>query len=996
MSRSIAAIAAFLVVSVSVVALHAAPREYEVRLTDAVFRGQTPEDEPHLLILLLGRDEQGWRRVCGVARDMTERVQTGHVLEASVNDRAMTFELAMPIHRGGDQPVAHATYAIKVEAAPDGNFRGRFNGAYRGHEVEGDAHVRVLPPHRQPDDDFEPIKPGEHPRLLFRADELETLRRRAKTPMGKAAMARMSGTVGEAVKYAITGDRKHAMKIIPGIEAMMRKGLQSDQFGHNVGDRLEQTAIAYDLCRDVWPEDLRKRVENYLLQNSEGVLRAERTAGSGINWHVCSNWSAPLYAGAAQAGLVLWGEPGPKPAAPQPVACGMQAKMLKGVAVPDGVPVSPFQSGVMPDEWLQAGGFQGEQGDDPLAEAKDRPKNFITPGYAITHEGHTDAFKPLSREKDKGYYRIGRDPGVEMIDITNACGRRLYSTNYFFTVIENDIPRWVRFDSDFADATLMIGDMAIEPGAAFRLGKGKFPMLVRAWIGWMNPWGRHLMRPRLTEITEAQAAAITQRAQAEYEAARKVWQLDLAEWKRTGGQNIAYRKLAAKSRFMMYMFCREAVGTGGFQAELSHYSNIASLPPLRYAAAHRRVRGYDVSSQDDITMLLPRKVFSHVYGFEDGPRAQEINGYPEANSAYFAHGLPIAPEKWQPALLWAWHQQLAAEKGDSLEATLLSPDPVAAFLYYPRNMEPRQPAGILPLTWRAPDLGWYGFRNAWDGRDDFVTQVFLKAHYIGGWNAANGGAFRLRGLGHVWAVGNRSRNRHRGEESVVVLPEAEELNLGACAKATHVLTREDGSGVISMDLNDIHAKRIGEVDGRRVRNYTRYGGMRYEEAFGDSGIRAMRSFAVDYSGKSGAPCLIAIVDRFKGGGRKVWQWQLPEGDERAGRKGDIEHTSIDGGIFTVRKPDGASMRGTFVTRHELAAERRMTTMRGGGGSSAGKLLERPIEGVFAEGGEAFFVVITIQKGDAPPVAIKGSGLDAVVRVGKQTVRFDGEKIILGK
>ena len=37
--------------------------------------------------------------------------------------------------------------------------------------------------------------------------------------------------------------------------------------------------------------------------------------------------------------------------------------------------------------------------------------------------------------------------------------------------------------------------------------------------------------------------------------------------------------------------------------------------------------------------------------------------------------------------------------------------------------------------------------------------------------------------------------------------------------------------------------------------------------------------------------------------------------------------------------------------------------------------------------------MTVQKGPAPAVKVEGKGLDAVVTVGRQTVRFDGGKIV---
>jgi hypothetical protein len=70
-------------------------------------------------------------------------------------------------------------------------------------------------------------------------------------------------------------------------------------------------------------------------------------------------------------------------------------------------------------------------------------------------------------------------------------------------------------------------------------------------------------------------------------------------------------------------------------------------------------------------------------------------------------------------------------------------------------------------------------------------------------------------------------------------------------------------------------------------------------------------------------------------------------------------------------------------------------MIGGGGSSAGKKLDRPIHGVFAEGGDDYFCVVTIGRKDPPKVTVQGRGLDCRVKVGGQSVRFDGEKIVFG-
>jgi hypothetical protein len=145
---------------------------------------------------------------------------------------------------------------------------------------------------------------------------------------------------------------------------------------------------------------------------------------------------------------------------------------------------------------------------------------------------------------------------------------------------------------------------------------------------------------------------------------------------------------------------------------------------------------------------------------------------------------------------------------------------------------------------------------------------------------------------------------------------------------------------------------------------------------------------------------MVLVDKISGGKSKVWVWQLGggAGKDRNADPGNLPNTTVEGNTFTIKKPDGATFRGTFVTPDnvKLTAEIRQTAMIGGAGSSRDQTLERSIPGLFATGGDNFFVVATLQRGDPPPVKITGAGLDAIVTIGKRTIRFDGKKIALGE
>lgn len=991
--------------------LMADPREmpdgqFDLRLYDALFRGEEPGDGPSPFLLVLSRKDGDWQRAWGTARGFNHDVHSARVLDAELTERTLRVELDVTLFRDArSSRDGYARFDVELERSNNGVFRGRYSGELNGTAVDGEAKATALPPYPERPETFEPIGPEEHPRILFRRSQLPALRKKAKTPLGRAALERMDGPVGLAVKYRLSGERKHAMALIPLLEKMMDRGLVSDQYGHNVGARLEKTAIAYDLCHEVWPEEFVRRVEFYMLWAGEGILDARRDTHQGVNWHISSNWASPLYSGAAFAGLALWGKEGSKPAKPEPTNAGAHIPAASDYTPGEDVPVTPLVSGVMPPEWIYAGGFSTDWVEgDPLADLGGTRDARPEVGDQVELGGESHEFRPLSHEEDEGYWaHENYDGGKVLIDVTNAVDREYFSTSYFYAALRNDKDRWVRFETSLHPATLYLNGVRLEVGEVARIEEGLYPMLVEVYIDQINPWGRQLMRPRLVEVDREEAQRLTEEREARYARDLAHWKERVEEWKRLGGMDLRYRDLFERSRHMMYLFCREAVGDGGAQAELAHYSTIAERPPSRYMAAHRKVFGYAVSPQPDIEHLLPRKMFVHVYPEGGEPRAQEINGKPEAASDLFAALFPVVPENWRPAVLWGW-QRHSGFTGENW-AKLVEGAPVLSLLHYPLALEPAHPGGVLPLTWRADDFGLYGFRNAWKDVDDFVFKVWLKAHHIGGWNAPNAGTFRLLGLGHVWAAGPTDRNRHRWEESVVQLPEDEGINVGAGARLTSVQTRADGSGVVSMDLSDVYAARAAGPRGRKRRLYSRYGSIRDDEAFVDSGITGMRSIGVDFSGRSGAPCIVAIVDRIRGGGSKVWTWQLEaegskaESDAEAedgNASAEVEGAVVEGPRFTFAKADGTSLHGIFATGQDPVVEARMTTMTGRAGSPAGKTLERPITGIFAadEWGE-FFLVATVQRGPAPEMRVEGAGLDARVVVGEQTVRFDGAEIVFG-
>ena len=283
----------------------------------------------------------------------------------------------------------------------------------------------------------------------------------------------------------------------------------------------------------------------------------------------------------------------------------------------------------------------------------------------------------------------------------------------------------------------------------------------------------------------------------------------------------------------------------------------------------------------------------------------------------------------------------------------------------------------------------------------------------------------MAGLGQVWSHGLGNPTQSRYGENVVQLPQ-DTINAGARGKVTFLRQERDGSGAITIDLSDLYSAPVAQgSSGRAESLYERYGRIRRAVAFGDSGITGMRAMAVDYSGASGAPCLIVMVDRIRGGKDKCWTWQLQskaEGMEKSQddpkrpgwitfrgrsfdspRNGQVlfsESRKIEDDKRVAIREDGftftqgeAALNATFIAPTPVKLEFAEKAQYIDGAKHT--VRRDSSRAICAEGGDEFFVILTIQKGPAPKVSASGKGLDSVVTVGGQTVRFDGKAIVLG-
>lgn len=155
---------------------------------------------------------------------------------------------------------------------------------------------------------FHPPRPGEHPRLLFRREEIPALRRKAETPEGRAILRRLRllldgkdgetmtklfrtkdetpegfgfYTIGHAAGYGLlyqlTGDRKYADFGRQCFEkALEGKPDRDDRYGFRkpggplrAGPSVGWYAVGYDLCHDGWDEATREKYGRAIAGYSE-------------------------------------------------------------------------------------------------------------------------------------------------------------------------------------------------------------------------------------------------------------------------------------------------------------------------------------------------------------------------------------------------------------------------------------------------------------------------------------------------------------------------------------------------------------------------------------------------------------------------------------------------------------------------------------------------------------------------------------------------------
>ena len=549
-----------------------------------------------------------------------------------------------------------------------------------------------------------------------------------------------------------------------------------------------------------------------------------------------------------------------------------------------------------------------------------------------------------------------------------AAGGR-FSTEYYYAVMEVDRPGWRRVDLNeyqLDNPCAYIAGQRLVHGDYLHLQAGRYPVLISLPTLCAVPTNSHdrnylCFRFRLFDAEEAAALA--------WFKMRSEWHAAMIEdLKRrreycaaTGRPDPEAEFWLEAARRRVDAWTRLAQGTFGFNSEGEAYNQHSFRCVLPFAHAYERARGVPLSAAPNLGMTLPGYAGRTILRDDGAVMHSNTNGGGPLGVDSYARGFALTPERLRPAVLWTWKRTQALADAGKLASPWLTVhelDPMSAafmFVNWPLEAPPTGPEQLLPKVMVDDQKGGYVFRNRWQDGDDCVTTILLNRPQRGARNSTYFGAFELSGLGTDWVV--------RGRESGDGLS-ANRLHIPGCepaespaAQRLHFQPLADGSGTLSMRLDECYP-----------------------------GHKVLRACAVDYSGKSGAPLLFAVVDRVSGplSNKAVWQ-MVVERDRPVDVAGDVVTIKGAGGFrlyATVIAPPAPKIE-KVDEEHRFEANYLGTH----------RSVSFPRTVIRVSGGEAFFVVMVAAKTPVP-VTTAGRTVNSPVTVGGQTLRFDGAKIAL--
>jgi hypothetical protein len=383
---------------------------------------------------------------------------------------------------------------------------------------------------------------------------------------------------------------------------------------------------------------------------------------------------------------------------------------------------------------------------------------------------------------------------------------------------------------------------------------------------------------------------------------------------------------------------------------------------LPYAHASRVARGRSFDHHPALKAALSTMVYQTVPGAGIAQYGPPMSGWDR--SGVFAEGMYFTPEDKRPGVVWLFHQV----GGKKYKGVVRPHQGLYMLMYFPLEIEPKVPD--WPRSLYDPEADFVVFRNRFRDKDDLVVSTFKGELRITGM----GGRYGARVGQHAFRWGP-SQGRIRSQFG---------LHHGLYRQQVQrtitkpVVDAEDATGVATF-----HVEGEGKARPPKKEKLSRE-----EKKAGKKAkllppnppagkFEGTRCVAVDFSDKHQAGGLIVTADRLENLDKVVKAWVLHAGPEcKISAEGDTfkittEHATLTGKVI-AKKP-------VEVSAQSAGEKTWLWNFVSATGPSSEVL-----------------VVMTIDKGNAPQIKVKGDGFDAKVTVGKRIIRVRDGKVVFSE
>lgn len=820
-------------------------------------------------------------------------------------------------------------------------------------------------PHVRKIEGVERFADGEHPRLLFRPEHLDELRRRAKTPRGREIIAELKSMLQRAEKYGygfrypqaehtmgpmwaagwgllyqMTGEKDYALKAGEQFRGPM---YGSYYYGgwwiHPYA--LMGMAVSYDLCKDAWPARRREIVYAFLERNIRDLAHRhdlDDLLGTGERYHFANDQTefavdsptdaraAKFRAAAAIAALALLGDT-------PPIYQPPELQEVPVISAPDdyqpwvGVPVVKLESDKMFRRWLVNGPFLRGTQDEHIASLGGWKKLRPEPGDAVEVDGERLEFRlylPAGADDQNGPSIYARNcsrywtsstgggyyPGIRLVrKWKERLGRRPGVHVVLYTVLDNDrarviqaLPNW---RSRSEGARMWLAGREVHDGQLVRLEKGLYPVVVDVPV----MGGYSAQAPKLREYTPRMHAADVARA-------RRARTAYAGNDEQTNEMLRNYHVL----RRSVQRYLRRTVADDGWGGWETHETVLPLLLAIRTAM------GEDLAAETGLEQLMPI--------------AARLKGHLHTRAAdtMVSQGVFLmSPRDRQVA---AWYLR---GHGRALRRPM---DAIIALRTHPLDVEAVHPTERYPLAGFHRSAGLLAMAGGWSGDGSRFVSVEAGSDAPGE-SIYTAGHLRIRAEGRTWALTRwDARHPHRGYRHLNTISVRNLLPVGP-AEVTHLRAARDGSGSMTLRLRSL----------REIIGWDNHGRAKLPKK--DPNVVIQRSVLVDYGQDDPNAMTMIVVDRVSGSGRREKSWRMDLGrvytdtaynrrrptlevgkrslrvtPKDANAAMDIRFLSPEDVELRLRGPSGKNERGTIVEakldRH-ISAEERLEKNRLGEG-----------------------------------------------------------------